>query len=86
MTRPLCWPGFVALPTDRPPILVGDSHGTPLEHAVEMFPRLGGGIFGDLAPELPASQLAILPGTTHVGMLKRADWIAGIVTSLLARR
>jgi pimeloyl-ACP methyl ester carboxylesterase len=54
-------------------ILIGDSDGTRLEHAVEMFRRLGGGVFGDLAPELPASQLAILPGTTHVGMLERAD-------------
>ncbi len=42
-------------------ILVGDSDGTRLEHAVEMFRRLGGGVFGDLAPQLPASQLAILP-------------------------
>ena len=52
-------------------ILIGDSDGTRLEHAVEMFRRLGGGVFGDLAPDLPASQLAILPGTTHVGMLER---------------
>ena len=34
-------------------ILVGDSDGTQLEHAVDMFRRLGGGVFGDLAPELP---------------------------------
>jgi pimeloyl-ACP methyl ester carboxylesterase len=65
-------------------ILVGDSDGTRLDHAVEMFQRLGGGVFGDLAPELPASQLAILPGTTHVGMLERGDWIAGMVTAFLA--
>jgi pimeloyl-ACP methyl ester carboxylesterase len=64
-------------------ILIGDSDGTRLEHAVEMFRRLGGGVFGDLAPELPASQLAILPGTTHVGMLERADWIAPMVTRFL---
>jgi pimeloyl-ACP methyl ester carboxylesterase len=65
-------------------ILIGDSDGTRLEHAVEMFRRLGGGVFGDLAPELPASQLAILPGTTHVGMLERADWISSMVTTFLA--
>ncbi len=65
-------------------ILIGDSDGTRLEHAVEMFRRLGGGVFGDLAPELPTSQLAILPGTTHVGMLERADWIASMVTTFLA--
>jgi pimeloyl-ACP methyl ester carboxylesterase len=64
-------------------ILVGDSDGTTLEHAVEMFRRLGGGFFGDLAPELCASQLAILPGTTYVGMLERADSIARMVAALL---
>ena len=64
-------------------ILIGDSDGTRLEHAVEMFRRLGGGVFGDLAPELPASQLAILPGTTHVGMLERAAWISPMVTAFL---
>jgi pimeloyl-ACP methyl ester carboxylesterase len=63
--------------------LIGDSDGTRLNHAVDMFRRLGGGIFGDLAPELPASQLAILPGTTHVGMLERAAWIASMVTAFL---
>ena len=65
-------------------VLIGDSDGTRLEHAVEMFRRLGGGVFGDLVPELPSSQLAILPGTTHVGMLERADWISGMVASFLA--
>jgi pimeloyl-ACP methyl ester carboxylesterase len=66
-------------------ILIGDSDGTRLEHAVDMFHRLGGGVFGDLAPQLPASQLAILPGTTHVGMLERAAWISGMVTTFLAK-
>jgi pimeloyl-ACP methyl ester carboxylesterase len=65
-------------------VLIGDADGTRLEHAVEMFRRLGGGIFGDLAPALPASQLAILPGTTHVGMLERAGWISPMVTTFLA--
>ena len=65
-------------------ILIGDSDGTRLEHAVDMFRHLGGGVFGDLAPELPTSQLAILPGTTHVGMLERAEWISEMVTAFLA--
>jgi pimeloyl-ACP methyl ester carboxylesterase len=65
-------------------VLIGDADGTRLEHAVEMFRRLGGGVFGDLAPELPVSQLAILPGTTHVGMLERTGWIASMVTTFLA--
>jgi pimeloyl-ACP methyl ester carboxylesterase len=63
--------------------LIADSDGTRLDHAVDMFRRLGGGIFGDLVPELPAAQLAILPGTTHVGMLERAAWISSMVTAFL---
>jgi pimeloyl-ACP methyl ester carboxylesterase len=63
-------------------IIIGDSDGTTPEHAVEMFRLRGGGVFGDLAG-LPAAQLAILPGTTHVGMLDRADWIVAMVTSFL---
>jgi pimeloyl-ACP methyl ester carboxylesterase len=79
---PFDWPiDELAAPTL---VLVGDSDGTRLEHAVEMFRHLGGGVFGDLAPELPASQLGILPGTTHLGMLERADWIAGMTTTFLA--
>jgi len=65
-------------------ILIGDADGTRLEHAVDMFRHLGGGVFGDLAPELPTSQLAILPGTTHVGMLERAAWISAMVDAFLA--
>jgi pimeloyl-ACP methyl ester carboxylesterase len=64
-------------------IAIGDADGTRPEHAVEMLRLRGGGVFGDLAPRLPASQLAILPGTTHVGMLDRADWLAPMVTAFL---
>jgi pimeloyl-ACP methyl ester carboxylesterase len=51
-------------------IIVGDSDGVPLEKVVEMFKLLGGGVFGDIAG-LPKSQLAILPGSTHVGVRSR---------------
>jgi pimeloyl-ACP methyl ester carboxylesterase len=63
-------------------IIIGDSDGTTPEHAVDMFRLRGGGVFGDYAG-LPASQLAILPGTTHTGLLERADWIATMVASFL---
>jgi pimeloyl-ACP methyl ester carboxylesterase len=63
-------------------IIIGDSDGTTPEHAVEMFRLRGGGVFGDLAG-LPAAQLAILPGTTHVGILERADWLVAMVQPFL---
>jgi pimeloyl-ACP methyl ester carboxylesterase len=63
-------------------IVIGDSDGTRPEHAVETFRLRGGGVFGDLAG-LPASQLAILPGTTHVGMLDRAAWLVPMIEPFL---
>src|SRR5688572_30654486 len=63
-------------------IIIGDSDGTRPEHAVEMFRLLGGGVFGDVAG-LPDSQLAILPGTTHVSLIYRADWLVSMITEFL---
>ena len=37
---------------------------------------------GDLAG-LPNSQLAVLPGTTHVGMVERSDWLLSIIGTFL---
>lgn len=62
--------------------IIGDSDGTLPEHAVEMFRLTGGGVFGDIAG-LPASRLAILPGTSHVGILFRTDWIVPMTTEFL---
>ena len=79
---PFDWPiGELAAPAL---ILIGDCDGTRLEHAVEMFRRLGGGVFGNLcSPSCPPHRWSILPGTTHVGMLERTNWIASMVTTFL---
>jgi len=63
-------------------IVIGDSDLVRPEHAVEMFRLLGGGVFGDLAP-MPPSQLAILPGTTHVSLASRADLLLAIIPPFL---
>ena len=49
------------------------------EHAVEMFRLLGGGVFGDTLAGLPNSQLAVLPGTSHVTLATRAEWLVSMV-------
>ena len=68
---------------DAPTLLIiGDSDIIRPEHAVEMFRLLGGGVMGDLAG-LPKSQLAILPGTTHVTLVERADWLVSMVAEFL---
>ena len=43
---------------------------------------LGGGVPGDLTG-LPKARLAILPGTTHVGVDDRADWPPPMITEFL---
>jgi hypothetical protein len=47
-----------------------------------MFRLLGGGVPGDLVG-LPRAQLAVLPGTTHVTLLRRTDWLVSMVTAFL---
>jgi pimeloyl-ACP methyl ester carboxylesterase len=64
-------------------LVIGDSDLVRPEHAVEMFRLLGGGVFGDMPPGLPASQLAILPGTSHVTAVQRADLLLPILNSFL---
>lgn len=80
---PYAWPPdairAIAAPTF---IIIGDSDGTPPEHAAAMFRLRGGGVFGDLAG-LPAARLAVLPGTTHLGILDRADWLQAMIPPFL---
>ena len=65
-TTDFAWPDddirAIAAPTL---IVLGDSDGVRLEHAVEMFKLRGGGVMGDLSG-MPESQLAVLPGTSHL--------------------
>ena len=56
---------------------------TDARRTVQLALCLRRGLEPRLAPELPASQLAILPGTTHVDMLERAAWISSMVTAFL---
>jgi hypothetical protein len=49
---------------------------------VEMFRLLGGGVVGDLVG-LPRSRLAVLPGTTHITLVQRHDWLASMVGEFL---
>jgi hypothetical protein len=60
----------------------GDSDIIKPEHAVEMFRLLGGGVAGDLVG-LPRSRLAILPATTHISLVHRADWLVSMITEFL---
>lgn len=68
----------------RAPVLViiGDADIVRPEHAVEIFRLLGGGVPGDIAG-LPASRLAVLPGTTHITLIDRTDWLLAMIGEFL---
>jgi pimeloyl-ACP methyl ester carboxylesterase len=87
-TTPFAWPDEdirgIAAPTM---IVLGDSDGVRLEHAIELFRLLGGGVMGDLQG-MPSCQLAVLPGTAHfvppgLGLLDRADWLLELIPPFL---
>ncbi len=87
-STPYAWPEqdirAIAAPTL---IVVGDSDGVTLEHAVELFRLRGGGVMGDLSG-MPESQLAVLPGTSHFappgsGLLDRSAWLVAMITPFL---
>ena len=70
-------------------IVLGDSDGVTLDHAVAMFKLRGGGVMADLQG-MPESQLAVLPGTSHFvppgsGLLDRSEWLLPMIETFLAR-
>ena len=82
-SQPFSWPPDEIRAISAPTmVMIGDSDGTTPEHAVELFRLRGGGVFGDLAG-LPSARLAVLPGTTHVGLIHRTDWLAPMIGEFL---
>jgi pimeloyl-ACP methyl ester carboxylesterase len=63
-------------------LIIGDADIVRPEHVAEMFRLLGGGVVGDFAG-LPRSWLAVLPGTTHVTLVDRAEWLVSMATEFL---
>jgi pimeloyl-ACP methyl ester carboxylesterase len=63
-------------------IIVGDADIVRPEHAVEFFRLRGGGVPGDFVP-MPPAQLAVLPGTTHITLIERAEWLGSMIPAFL---
>jgi pimeloyl-ACP methyl ester carboxylesterase len=53
-------------------LVLGDSDVVRIDHVSEFFRLLGGAVNGDIVG-LPQSQLAVLPGTTHIGVMHRPE-------------
>jgi len=77
------WPSEAIASIKAPTLLIaGDSDIVRPEHVVEMFRLLGGGVSGDHVG-LPNVQLAVLPGTTHITLVDRADWLVPMIMGFL---
>jgi pimeloyl-ACP methyl ester carboxylesterase len=63
-------------------LIYGDADGTRLDHIAEIFRLKGGDKHGDLGPR-SESRLAILPNTSHLGLLERMDTIIPIAEDFL---
>jgi pimeloyl-ACP methyl ester carboxylesterase len=63
-------------------LALGDADGVRYDHALALFQAKGGGQMGDIHG-LPQSRLAILPGTSHIGMLQRTEWLVPMITDFL---
>jgi pimeloyl-ACP methyl ester carboxylesterase len=77
------WQPYQLAAVSAPVMLIaGDADIVTADHVVEMFKLLGGGKPGDLGA-MPDAQLAILPGTNHVDVLDRVDWLHSMIMDFL---
>jgi pimeloyl-ACP methyl ester carboxylesterase len=81
---PLAWGEEVAALDTPVLIIAGDADGMTLEHSVEMFRLLGGGVMGDTGEPLPASRLAILPASSHTAVISQPDLMMEFIGPFLA--
>jgi pimeloyl-ACP methyl ester carboxylesterase len=66
-------------------LIAGDSDLPAIEHMAKFFRLVGGDVFGDTPAGLPRSQLAILPGASHVTTPFQADVLNVIIPAFLDR-
>ncbi len=75
---------------DKTMIILGDADGVQLDHAIELFRLRGGGDRQAAAQGMirgaPRARLAILPATSHVGLMSEAQRIAELAIPFLDDR
>lgn len=85
---PYGWPEDRIRALENPTmILIGDADGIQLEHALKLFALRGGvdhqAAVGGVLTAPPRARLAVLPATSHVGMMARPQLIVDLVTLFL---
>ena len=65
-------------------IIAGDADVVTLEHSVDLFNMLGGGVMGDMGVPLPQSRLAIMPATSHTAVISQTDLLYAFIEPFLA--
>lgn len=81
---PYTWSKEAIRRISAPTLLIfADAEGIHIAHAAELFGLRGGGVgIGDVTG-LPPARLAVLPGTTHLGVLERVDWLRAMIDEFL---
>ncbi|AYZ11551.1 alpha/beta hydrolase [Chryseobacterium arthrosphaerae] len=63
-------------------IIAGDNDGLDKTELAKTYKLLGGGIAADMAP-MPKSQLAVVPGQSHVSLMMQTATILGYLNNFL---
>jgi pimeloyl-ACP methyl ester carboxylesterase len=64
-------------------LIIGDADIVRPEHTAQLVRMLGGGMPGDIGGPPARSQLAVLPGTTHVTIVERSVWLLSMIEPFL---
>lgn len=80
---PFDWSADIAGITAETLLVFGDADAVRLPHVAEMIGLMGGGVAGDYVG-IPRVRLAVLPGTTHVGVMMQPGLLLAIVEPFLA--
>jgi pimeloyl-ACP methyl ester carboxylesterase len=63
-------------------LIMGDNDGVDMSYKAELYRLCGGDVFADMQG-LPSSQLAIIPGSTHVTLMMQTDKLVPVILPFL---
>lgn len=81
--EPLGWAEEVKTITAPVLVISGDADIATLDHTVELFRLLGGGVMGDMGEPLPDARLAILPASSHTAVIGQIEMLHAVIEPFL---